>query len=372
MIPAEYELIWHNGSALRIGIYGQSHTPRIGVRIEGLPKKVRDNIDSEYVERFCKRRAPGQNSWSTPRKEPDLPIFEMNGDAVEAYIENTNIRPHDYSELLRKPRPSHADFTARLKYGDSYKSSGGGAFSGRLTAPLCIAGAVCKKELEDKLGIRIYGHIKSIGCVKDDTILDANYKERDAFIKDMALVATKDFPVVNDVQGELMKDEILEVKEQLDSIGGQIEVVIDGVPGGVGGPLFEGVEGEIARLCFAVPAVKGVEFGNGFMAASLRATENNDSFVVDEGRAVLETNRSGGILGGITVGDAAPIVFDVAIKPTPSISAKQRTVDLDEMRDVELEIHGRHDPCIVPRAVPVIEACAAIAIYDKLLYEGKI
>ena len=348
-------MIFYNGSKLRIGIYGESHSKDIGVEIKGVPEAAVCDIDT--MQKFLDRRAPGKNAWSTPRKEPDSVIVDkISGGEFKAHIENTNIRPHDYSELLNSPRPSHADYTARLKYGDSYLSSGGGAFSGRMTAPLCIAGSLAMQNLE-KLGIRIYAHVKRIAGVSDNGSLS-----------EISSVAAKEFPVIDDACGELMISKIADARADGDSVGGVIECVIEGCPGGLGGPLFEGVEGKIASICFAVPAVKGVEFGNGFEACELRASENNDSLSFDdEGNLMLKTNRCGGILGGITAGDVAPIVFDVGIKPTPTISKEQDTVDLTLRKNVKLKAEGRHDPCIVPRAVPVIEACAAIALWDLIL-----
>lgn len=353
MNSSEYN--WFKGDRISVGIYGESHSQSIGVKLTGLDFK---DLDEEALRTFMKRRAPGQNAWSTPRKEADEVIIDKleKGD-FEAHILNTNIRPQDYSNLLRTPRPSHADFTAGLKYGPSFNSSGGGSFSGRLTAPMCIAGFLALSYLKTK-GITISSHIKSIAGVEDIPCEDLSLLHE---------VRNKEFPVLDDARGELMKQKIEEARQDEDSVGGIIETVIEGMPGGIGGPLFEGIEGKIAQICFAIPACKGIEFGNGFTAASLRGSQNNDSLFFEDDKLKLKTNRCGGILGGISVGgDVAPIVFDAAIKPTPTIGKEQMTVDLDKRENVTLKAHGRHDPCIVPRAVPVFEAAAALAIADLI------
>ena len=349
---------WYKGDKINIGIYGESHSERIGVRVQGIDSF---DPDKDALRKFMQRRAPGRNAWSTPRKEADEVVIErFEGGIFDAYIENTNIKPHDYTDLLRKPRPGHADYTARVRYGDSFRSSGGGAFSGRLTAPLCIAGFLAKSILE-KEGINISAHIRSIGDISDVNFYDGD----EAFFDKLHDVKDKEFPVISDEAGEKMKALIESARMDEDSVGGRIEVVIEGLKGGIGGPIFEGIEARIASLCFAVPACKGVEFGNGFDATLLRGSENNDDFVFENGKLGLKSNRCGGILGGISTG-IAPIVFDVAIKPTPTIAREQETVDLDLKENTTIKVHGRHDPCIVPRAVPVFEAVAAIAILDMI------
>ena len=349
---------WFKGNKIDIGIYGESHSERIGVRVRGID---RFDLDEKALSKFMQRRAPGRNAWSTPRKEADEVVIERFEDGIfDAHIENTNIKPRDYTDLLRKPRPGHADFTARVRYGDSFRSSGGGAFSGRLTAPLCIAGFLAKSILE-KEGVRISAHIRSVGDVNDVNFYDGD----GAFFDRLREVKDKEFPVISDEAGEKMKALIESARMDEDSVGGRIEVVIEGLKGGIGGPIFEGIEAKIASLCFAVPACKGVEFGNGFDATLLRGSENNDNFVFENGEPALKSNRCGGILGGISTG-IAPIVFDVAIKPTPTIGREQETIDLDLKENTTIKVHGRHDPCIVPRAVPVFEAVAAIAILDMI------
>ena len=364
---------WFTGDKLKIGIYGESHSESIGLRLEGLEY---DKLDTTALASFMKRRAPGQNAWSTPRKEADQVIVDtLQKGLFTAHIQNTNTKPHDYSNLLRTPRPGHADFTARLKYGQSFNSSGGGAFSGRLTAPLCAAGFLAKSYLAEK-GIKINAHIKTIAGVKDQSYNFDNRADEKAFLEKLVAVPQKEFPVINEAAGEQMKQAIAKARDNNDSVGGTIEVIIQGVPGGIGGPIFQSIEAKIAALCFAVPACKGVEFGNGFDAAELNASTNNDSFIFD-GPGVAEaleapqlklhTNRCGGILGGISVGGTvASIVFDVAVKPTPTISKEQATVDLETKENTTITVGGRHDPCIVPRAVPVYEAVAALALADLI------
>ncbi len=355
----------YRGDVLNIEIYGQSHSETIGVFIEGLPEGTEP--DTEETRLLMERRAPGRNAWSTPRSEKDEVRFEKADDGrLHGYIINTNTKPKDYASIMNRPRPSHADITAGFKYGSEASKSGGGIFSGRMTAPLCIAGSIALQQLE-KRGIRIASHIKEIAGQKDDSYYD-HAPSDEGFMNGLLGVCKKEFPVIDDNAGERMKEKIEEARTDLDSVGGIIETCIFGLPEGLGGPLFYGIEGKIAQILFAIPAVKGVEFGNGFEAAKLRGSQNNDPFVIDgEGSIKMESNRSGGILGGISVGDLAPVVFDCAVKPTPSIGRKQRTVDLEKKENAEIEIKGRHDPCIVPRAVPVTEAAAAIAVYDMIL-----
>ncbi len=348
------------GLALRLSIFGQSHSEAIGMTIDGLPAGL--PIDLDKLQAFLNRRAPGQNDWSTPRKEEDRPEFLCGlkdgftcGAPLTAIIHNNNTRPRDYSQLKITPRPGHADYTAELKYRGFQDYSGGGHFSGRLTAPLCIAGGVLKQMLESK-GITVDARIESIAGIRDDSPFTAS-------------VADKRFPVVDDAVGEQMREAIAAARAEGDSVGGVIECVVRGVPAGIGEPMFDGIENQIARAVFAVPAVKGIEFGAGFAAANMRGSENNDPFTVRDGKVETLTNNAGGILGGISNG--MPVVFRAAVKPTPSIAKEQQSVNLNTMQPEALSITGRHDPCIVPRAVPVIEAAAALAISDLILGESK-
>ena len=344
------------GETLRITIFGQSHSPAIGVTIEGLPAGKK--IDLDKLGSFLGRRAPGKNEYSTPRKEADLPEFLSGiienrtcGVPLTAIIRNTNTRSKDYSELKIKPRPGHADYTGEVKYSGCQDFAGGGHFSGRLTAPLCIAGGICRQLLEAE-GIRVMARILSIEDVKDDGIFTESVEE-------------KDFPVVTDACAAAMKERIAQAKAEEDSVGGVIECQVLGLPAGLGDPMFGGMENRIASIIFGIPAVKGIEFGAGFQAALMRGSQNNDPFAVENGKVVTTTNNCGGILGGISNG--MPLIFRTAFKPTPSIAREQQSVNLNTMTIEPLKIVGRHDPCIVPRAVPCVEAAAAIAVYDAFL-----
>ena len=346
------------GKNLHVSIFGQSHAPAIGMTLEGLP--AGEAIDMEALQGFLNRRAPGQNEWSTPRKEADVPEFLSGlvgnvtcGAPLTAIIRNTNTRSGDYAGLSVVPRPGHADFTAAVKYGGHADFAGGGAFSGRLTAPLCIAGGICLQLLRRR-GITVISRIAAIGGVTDTAPLTAS-------------TAGKPFPVVEDAAGEAIRAAIAAAKAEGDSVGGIIECAVLGLPVGLGGPLFDGMEGKIASIIFGIPAVKGIEFGAGFAAAALRGSENNDAFTVENGTVKTVTNHCGGILGGITNG--MPLTFRTAFKPTPSIAKEQQSVNLTSLTPETLRVQGRHDPCIVPRAVPCVEAAAAVAVYDALLGE---
>ena len=352
------------GNKLKITIFGQSHADAIGVVIDGFPAGFCP--DMEQIAAFMQRRAPGRNRFSTTRKEDDIPNIVSGivdgvtcGAPICAEIANTNQRSKDYSGLMRTPRPSHADFTAIQKFGGAYDVRGGGQFSGRLTAPLCFAGALCKQFLSDR-GVYVGAQILEIAGIRDVS-LDPVRVTREQ----LNAVAGKNFPVNDDEKGLLMQDAIEAARMELDSVGGIIRCFAVGVPAGLGDPMFGGVENRLAAAVFGVPAVRGVSFGLGFNAARLRGFEHNDPFVTDGINVTTETNNHGGILGGITSG--MPIVMNVAIKPTASISREQRTVDLETMENTTLTIKGRHDPCIVPRAVPCIEAAAAVTLMDLML-----
>ena len=348
------------GESLKLSIFGQSHGAGIGITLDGIPAGL--PVDLEQLQAFLNRRAPGQNDWSTPRKEEDRPEFLSGildgytcGAPIAAVIYNKNTRSGDYANLKDCPRPGHADYTAQIKYGGFQDAAGGGHFSGRLTAPLCIAGGLCMQWLEE-MGIRIGAHIKSIGGI-DDNSFDPMNPQFDA--------VGEIFPVLNGISGEQMREEIAAARKDGDSVGGEIECAVTGLPIGLGEPMFGGVESRIAQIVYGIPAVKGVEFGLGFSAARIRGSANNDDYTIESGEIRTVTNHCGGILGGITNG--MPVIFRVAIKPTPSISKAQQSISLNKMEDQELIVKGRHDPCIVPRAVPVVEAAAAIAIYDLIL-----
>ena len=351
------------GEKIKISIFGESHGEGIGVVIDGLPAGER--IDMDAVLEQMARRAPGRDKTATPRKESDLPkiLSGMLGDTLTgaplcAVIENTNTRSQDYGNLMTKPRPGHSDYTAFVKYKGSNDVRGGGHFSGRLTAPLVFAGAVCRQILAEK-GIEIAAHIKSIGSVSDkpfDPVFIAP-----ELIKRLN---SSSFALIDESVEEKMRDEVEAARTELDSVGGTVECAVTGLPAGLGEPMFDGVEGAIAKAVFGVPAVKGIEFGAGFELAKMRGSQSNDPFRFKDGKVVTETNNCGGILGGIT--DGMPLIFRAAIKPTPSIAKGQKTVDLQSGENTVLTVKGRHDPCIVPRAVPVIEAVTAIAVINLL------
>ena len=348
------------GENIRITIFGQSHSDAIGVTIEGIPAGER--IDLDELRRFTDRRAPGRNEYSTPRRESDVPELLCGivggvtcGTPLTAIIRNTDTRPQDYAALRAVPRPGHADYTAQVKFNGAQDTSGGGHFSGRLTAPLCIAGGICKQLLSHE-SIEIISRIKSVANIEDVGELTCS-------------TAGKDFPTVDDARGAEMRAAIAAARAEGDSVGGVVECAVLGAPAGLGDPIFGGMENRIAAAVFGIPAVKGVEFGAGFAAAAMRGSENNDPFAVENGAVVTLSNNCGGILGGIS--DGMPIVFRAAIKPTPSIAKRQHSVDMDALDARDIEISGRHDPCIVPRAVPCVEAAAALAVYDALLARRK-
>ena len=351
------------GEKIKISVFGESHGNGIGVVIDGLSAGA--EIDMDGVLAQMKRRAPGRDKTATPRKESDLPEVlsgmlgsTLTGAPLCAVIRNTNTKSGDYSNLLECPRPGHSDYTAFIKYGGANDIRGGGHFSGRITAPLVFAGSICRQLLE-KRGIKIAAHIKSIGGVNDKAFDPT--KISDELI---GRLDSSSFALIDEDREEAMRAEVESARKSLDSIGGAIECAVTGLTPGIGEPMFDGVEGVIAKAVFGVPAVKGIEFGKGLELAKMRGSQSNDPFVYMDGRVVTETNNCGGILGGITNG--MPVIFTAAIKPTPSIAQKQRTVNLETGENTELEIRGRHDPCIVPRAVPVIEAVTAIALINLI------
>ena len=349
------------GTNFRVSIFGESHGEAIGVVIDGIPSGT--ELDLEEIRREMTRRAPGRNSLSTPRSEADevkiLSGFfdgKTTGTPLAGVIYNTNTRSKDYTpELIR---PGHADFTGFMKYGASHDYRGGGHFSGRITATLVFAGAVAKQILK-RQGIQIGSHLLKIGGIED-----ASFDAVNLDAKTLQSLTGKEFPVLDDAVGIKMQEYILAKKSQLDSVGGIVECGIVGLPAGLGDPFFGSVESRISSIMFSVPAVKAVAFGSGFDFAAMAGSEANDAFYVENGTIRTKTNHNAGINGGIT--NAMPVVFQAAIKPTPSISKTQQTVNLKTMENTELSVHGRHDPCIAHRAACVIEAGAAIAILDML------
>ena len=348
------------GEMIRLSIFGESHGAAIGMTLDGVPAGL--PVDLEKLQSFLNRRAPGQNNWSTPRREEDRPEFLSGilngfttGAPISAIIRNTNTRSGDYSNLKNCPRPGHADYTAQMKYRGFQDAAGGGHFSGRLTAPLCIAGGLCKQWLENE-GVRIGAHIQWLHGL-NDTFFDRIAPQIDE--------VRADFPVINEYKAQQMKEIISEARADGDSVGGIIECAAVGLPAGLGEPMFGGMESRIAQIVYGIPAVKSLSFGIGPSVANIPGSENNDEFTAQNGEVRTLTNHCGGILGGITNG--MPLMFTAAIKPTPSISRPQQTVNLKTGEITTIEIKGRHDPCIVPRAVPVVEAAAAIAIFDAWL-----
>lgn len=411
------------GKNIRVSIWGGSHEPAIGVDIEGIPVGTR--IDMNQLRAFLKRRAPGNSPFATKRKEPDLPIpvagiaawgggtppkqaddprqaddhrqaddpgnltssdsTQVAGDPKQAddpgalteapviittaplisfEIRNTDTRSGDYKGLRAVPRPGHADYTARLRYGDTLNMAGGGPFSARMTAPLCIAGGIALQMLKEK-NIEIGAHLYAIAGI-EDTPLDPVSVSAETLAK----LRKMEFPVLSETAGEKMAQAILQAKNDLDSVGGIVEVCATGLPGGIGGAMYDGLESYLAPIFFGIPAVKGVEFGAGFHAAELRGSENNDPFYYDNnGQVKTKTNYHGGILGGITTG--MPLLARLAFKPTPSISREQDSVDLEAHKNEKLVVKGRHDPCVAVRAVPITEAALALGILDCIMEVTK-
>jgi len=349
---------------IHLEIYGGSHDEKIGVRAVGLP--AGESVDNEVLTGFLARRAPGSTKFGTQRKEPDAPVFlsgitegKLDGDTLEAVIYNTNQRSGDYPSIPDVPRPSHADFAAIQKYGHAVDLRGGGHFSGRLTAPLCIAGGFALQILARR-GIRVGAHLSTVGEVEDTP-----FDPMTVSCTDMDAVLAHDFPVLSEAAGEKMKETILTARSEGDSVGGIVECAVIGLPCGLGEHMFWGMENRISHLAFGVPGVKGIEFGAGFAITKMRGSRANDPLQTDGTRIYTTKNDSGGIQGGMTNG--MPLLFRCAMKPTPSIIREQDSVSLSRMENTKLLIGGRHDPCIAVRAVPVMEAVAALAVLDALL-----
>lgn len=352
------------GNKLKVSIFGESHGAGIGITIDGLPSGI--EIDMEEVLKEMARRAPGKSRLSTARKEGDQPeilsgFFEgkTTGTPLCAVIRNSDQHSKDYGKLKDLMRPGHADYPGFIRYNGFNDYRGGGHFSGRITAPLVFAGAVCKQILNIK-GVNVGAHVKSIG-----TIYDKSFDEVELTKELLDNLKINELPLLCSEKEEMMRNAILEARSDCDSVGGTIECTVIGIDAGVGNPFFDSVESTLAHLMFSVPAVKGIEFGKGFEMSELRGSQCNDEYYYDGDKVKTYTNNNGGITGGITNG--MPILFKVGIKPTPSIAKKQRTIDIAENKESELIIEGRHDPCIVQRAVPVIEAVTAIGILDLVL-----
>ena len=352
------------GDKIKLSIFGESHGEAIGCVIDGVPAGIK--IDMNAVYKDMQRRAPGKDKTATPRLEKDIPHILSGmldnittGAPLAMVIENTNTKSGDYSNLMTVPRPGHSDYPAYVKYGGNNDIRGGGHFSGRLTAPLVFAGSVAKQILS-QMGVTIGAHIKQIGSVCD-AVSDLNKTDKSL----LDTLSSSTFSLIDETKEQAMRDEIEKARLSLDSVGGIIECFAVGLPVGLGGNMFDTVEGKLASVLFGVPAVKGVEFGIGFGFADKRASEVNDQYEIKNGRVATLSNNNGGVLGGMT--DGAPLSVSVAIKPTPSIAKKQKSVNLLTMENAELEIHGRHDPCIVVRAVPVIECAVALGLLDLMM-----
>ncbi len=347
------------GSYLRLSLFGQSHGPAIGITIDGLPAGM--TIDMEALCRQMARRAPGRGSLSTKRSEADEAEFlsgvldgVTTGQPLCAVIRSTGMRPQDYAGGVDLLRPGHADYSGHVRYFGFEDWRGGGSFSGRLTAPIVLCGALCRQYLKGQ-GVEIAAHVLRVGDVED-----SRFPEDMA--GDFAPLMEMELPVLDAAAGEQMRARIRAAAEAGDSLGGEVECAVTGLPAGLGAPFFDSVESVLSHLLFSIPAVKGVGFGGGFALARMKGSEANDPFAIAQGRIVTEGNRAGGVNGGITNG--MPVVFTCAFRPTPSIARPQQTVSLQRMEAETLSIRGRHDPCVVPRAVPVVEAMAAIGVME--------
>lgn len=352
------------GKNLRLSIFGESHGKAVGIVIDGLPSGM--ELDMDFIRWEMERRRAGKKKFATSRNEEDSfeilsGIFQgkTTGTPLCALINNTDRRSADYEKMRFIPRPGHADFTGYIKYHGFNDYRGGGHFSGRLTAPIVFAGAAAKEYLSQK-GIVIGGFIKSIGDVEEEPFDPVHVDARS-----LLQVREKEFPALHEETGRKMVELISRAKEEGDSVGGVVETLVLNLPAGIGDPFFDSVESRLAQFLFSIPAVKGVEFGTGFGLARMKGSEANDPFCIEDGMVKTRSNHNGGILGGITNG--MPLVFSTVFKPTPSIGRIQNSVDLEKNEETTIEISGRHDPCIVPRAVPVVEAAAALVLMDLIL-----
>lgn len=356
--------VW--GDHLQIALFGESHGPAVGVTLSGFPAGLA--VDEASIEKALNRRRPGYDELSTPRKEADhleivSGIFNgvTTGAPITGIIRNTNTRSKDYRQFEELMRPGQTDYSAGMRYDHFNDYRGSGHFSGRLTAPLVFAGSLCEQWLKKK-GVRISGHIAQIGPVKDQ-LFGQNVELTEEIIETLK---RQRLPVYQAEQASKMKEVILAAKASEDSIGGQVEIVVLGMPAGYGDPFFDSLESRLAHLIFSVPAIKGLEFGSGFALAGMNGSVANDAFwYTDDGKVGTKTLHNGGIIGGISIG--SPIVFRSVVKPTASIGRWQETINLKTGQEASLKIDGRHDPCIVPRVLPVLEAVTAIALMESFL-----
>lgn len=355
------------GNAIRMTLFGQSHGQAVGVVLDGLPAGL--PIDMEALQAFLCRRAPGKGVGASKRQETDVPRFisglvegKTCGAPICAVIENSDARPEAYTGAMDLPRPGHADYPAMAKHGQHADLRGGGHYSGRLTAPLCIAGGIAMQLLAQR-GIHVGAHILSVGG-----IADSPFDQVSATEQTLHAPGEKAFPVIDAAAGKAMQALIAQVEAEKDSIGGVIECMALGLPAGLGSPIFDGVENHVAQAVFGIPAVRGIAFGDGFEASEMRGSAHNDPYAVEDGKIRTATNHHGGALGGMATG--MPLRLRVAIKPTASIGLLQQTVRMSLMQPEAIAIEGRHDVCIVPRAVPCVEAAVAVALLDLLYMEG--
>lgn len=355
------------GKNFKVTLFGQSHSEDLGIVIEGISAGYR--INKDLIRKNLDRRRPGKNKFSTARKEDDdfkIVSGEVDGltcgTPICAIIENKDMKSKDYDNLKDRPRPSHADYPAYVKFKGFNDIRGGGQFSGRMTAPIVIAGSIAE-DLLLKRGIKIYSRIKSIGYEED-----VKLELKDINEDKLSNIKNEDFPVFDHEAREKMQEEILKAKEDGDSIGGIVETFILNMPVGIGEPFFDSLESVISHAVFSVPGIKGIEFGSGFEASKMCGSLHNDEYYYENGEVKTKSNNHGGIIGGLST--SMPIIFRSAVKPTSSIAKTQSTISLKDKRDVDLKVVGRHDPSIVPRALVAIEMITAIAILD-LLMEGE-
>lgn len=355
------------GRKFVVSLFGQSHSAAVGCVVEGVP--AGRAIDFAGLRAFLARRAPNGSAYSTARKETDA--FEFVGGLVDgvtcgaplaALIRNADARSVDYDQVRRTPRPGHADYVAWARFGAAHDVAGGGHFSGRLTAPLCVAGGIAKQMLRLR-GVEVGAHLARVARIDD-----VAWPSQGLTADDVSKPGCKPFPVVDDDAGMRMRDAIAAARAAGDSVGGVVECAAVGLPIGVGEPIFDGIESALGRILFGIPAVKGVEFGRGFDAADMRGSVHNDPYRMRDGNVAFESNNAGGVLGGISTGE--PVMVRVAFKPTSSIFLEQRSVDLERGCNVDLTLAGRHDPCVAVRAVPVVEAACAVALYDLMSEAG--
>ena len=354
------------GENLKFTLEGESHGEFVSCTVSGIPSGFK--VDEAQLKGFMKRRQGGNLPFTTPRKEEDLPVFETgmddglvtNGDTLTAKIYNKNVRSGDYKGFTDTPRPSHAEYTAQMRYGQDIDLRGGGHFSARLTAPLCAVGGILKQMLAKK-GIVIGTHLYSVGHTKDEPFSLTDVSEKDF----ERVLSSEYLPVLSEESSVGMREELMAAVRDDDSLGGVVECAVIGLPAGYGDPLYDGVENRIAGAIFGLGGVRGIEFGTGFEATKMRGSQHNDPFVIKDGKVATKTNHCGGVIGGIS--DGMPIVFRVAFKPTASIGIEQDTVSLSKMENAKITVNGRHDPCIAIRALPCVDSIAAAVIADLII-----